>query len=104
VAHCTNENAGSKAGVYEVLRVTNQALGAQTEHHPAAATALPGKIWHGRHSSPSLPCTNAQLAQVCSAAGLLRVAGSTVDASSVYFMALAMGSSTAKRGKSPAFA
>jgi len=32
-----------------------QAFGAQTEHQPAAATALPGKIWQGRHASPSAP-------------------------------------------------
>ncbi len=57
------------------------AIGAQTEHQPAALTSLPGNIWHGRHSSPSAPCTNAQFAQVWSAAGLARCAGSTLLAS-----------------------
>ena len=40
----------------EVLHIRiDQALGAQTEHQPLAATALPGKIWHGRQASPSAP-------------------------------------------------
>ena len=81
---------------------TCQAFGDQTEHQPAAATTLPGKIWHGRHSSPSLPCTSEQFAQFCSGAGLLRVAGSTVAASAVYFIAWAMGSSADSWGISPA--
>jgi hypothetical protein len=101
--HCTNENAGSKAGVELCQKkLSDQAFGAQTEHHPFAATTFPGKIWHGRHSSPALPCNSAQLAQFCSGAGLLRAAGSTVDASWVYFIACAIGSSTASFGKSPA--
>ena len=54
-------------------------------HQPFALTTLPGKIWHGRQASPSLPCTNAQLAQFWSAAELARLAGSTVLASCVYF-------------------
>jgi hypothetical protein len=33
----------------------DQDFGAQTEHQPFALTALPGKIWQGRHASPSLP-------------------------------------------------
>ena len=36
-------------------RAIDHAFGAHTEHHPAAFTFLPGKIWQGRHSSPSAP-------------------------------------------------
>src|SRR5210317_570047 len=85
-----------------LLRV-EQALGAQTEHQPAALTALPGNIWQGRQS-PSPAWISAQLAQFCSAAGLLRVDGSTAEASFVYFMALAIGSSSDRCGRSEAMA
>jgi hypothetical protein len=43
-AHCTHKNADSKAGVLLLQVYSIQPLGAQTEHQPAAATALPGKI------------------------------------------------------------
>jgi hypothetical protein len=38
-------------------------FGAQTLHQPLAFTSLPGKILHGRHSSPSLPVSCMQFAQ-----------------------------------------
>jgi len=50
-----NKNAGIGAGVPLLRYAIDQAFGAQTEHQPFAATALPGKIWQGRHASPSLP-------------------------------------------------
>ncbi len=79
-------------------------LGAQTAHQPFALTAFPGKIWHGRHASPSAPWTSAQFAHVCTSAGLARVAGSTDDASSVYFMDDATGSLISRCGMSCAMA
>ena len=68
------------------------AFGAHTEHHPAAFTCLPGKIWQGRHSSPSAPCTRAQFAQVWP---------SVADACT-YLSDCAVGSSSASCGRSSA--
>ena len=76
----------------ELLK-SEEDLGTQTEHQPLAFTSLPTKIAHGRHSSPSSPCSCAQLAQLCTSAGCVRADGSTVLASCVYFSAAATGSS-----------
>ena len=77
---------------------------AQTAHQPSALTSLPGKIWQGRHASPSAPWTSAQFAQVCDSAGFVRVAGSTDAASSVYFIDAATGSAVSRCGMSCACA
>jgi hypothetical protein len=39
-------------------------FGTQTLHQPLAFTSLPGKRLHGRHSSPSLPVSCMQFAQL----------------------------------------
>src|SRR5262249_35931745 len=56
VSHCRlpGRHSGSRER-QERRRERDYICGAHDEHHPAATTLVPGKIWHGPALSPDLP-------------------------------------------------
>ena len=89
-----HKKSGPRGAAFVVMNCPDQALGAHTEHQPPALTSFPGKIWQGRHSSPSLPWINAQFAQVWP----------SVVEECTYFSDCAVGSSSVRRSPSCALA